>query len=234
MANGRFEDIREVFAILNANHVNYLVMRNYENMLQPELFVGEHADVDLLCADSQEIVILLMAKTNSTKHPEIGDNIHYYIIVNEQKVSLDLRQVGDGYYCENWENDLLKRKIFHECFYVMDDKDYFYTLAYHAILQKRHFSEEYRLRLSGMAEKNGIKIDSDGESSYLDVVEHYMRQNGYYFTYSQDHMVPNRFNLVSKDLIQRNSKLMWKHKKFDLEVAFIELLVKIKHLIIGR
>lgn len=231
MIEGRFEDIRAPFAILNANQVNYLVLRNYENMLQPKLFVGDHADVDLLCANNQEIVKLLGAKPNRGERDlAVDDGIHYYIIANGKKVSFDLRQVGDGYYCEKWENELLQRKKLHECFYVMDDKDYFYTLAYHAILQKRNFSEEYRLRLSEMASSIGINLGTNNERGFLDAVEQYMQQNGYCFTYSKDYLVPNRFGLVkNKSLIQQDRYLRWKHKKFDCEVWLIESLVSLKH-----
>ena len=231
MANGRFDDIREVFGILNANQVDYLVLRNYENMLQPELFVGEHADVDMLCADSQEVVKLLGALTNRKNNDgHVGDGIHYYLIVNGQNVSFDLRQVGDGYYCEKWEAELLQRRQIHECFYVMDKVDYFYTLAYHAILQKRSFTEEYRDRLLEMAQECGVDVMKNDARGFLDLVENYMREHAY----TQDHLVPNRFSLVNKDMIHCDSKLWWRHKKFDLEVAFIELLVKIKHLILRR
>ena len=44
----RYDDIRQVFNLLNASVVDYLVLRNYEMMLSPALFVGDHADIDLL------------------------------------------------------------------------------------------------------------------------------------------------------------------------------------------
>lgn len=234
MSNGRFDNIQEIFEILNANSVKYLVLRNYENLLQPELFVGEHADIDMLCDNSQQVVNLLGAQSNRrNQSPLVGDGVHYYLIVNGQKVSFDLRQVGDGYYCEKWEVDLLRRRKKQACFYVMEDEDYFYTLAYHAILQKRQFSDEYRCRLQAMASDCGIAMDGNNERGFLHVLEQYMNQHGYQFTYSQDYLVPNRFGLVSNDLIQHDRKLWWKHKKFDFEVAVIEFLVRVKHLFDG-
>ncbi|MBR5673747.1 MAG: hypothetical protein IKW97_05045 [Muribaculaceae bacterium] len=120
----RYDDICQVFNLLNASGVDYLVLRNYEMMLSPELFVGDCADIDLLCEDSQKIVQVLDArsKKNAGYTPD-GDGIHYFLNIGGKDVSLDLRQVGDGYYCEQWERDLLSRKKFTHCFNVMNDVD---------------------------------------------------------------------------------------------------------------
>ena len=52
---GRIEDL---FNTLNDAGVKYLVLRNYENLLEPELYVDGHGDINMLCSDSQEIVDL--------------------------------------------------------------------------------------------------------------------------------------------------------------------------------
>lgn len=210
--------------------MNYLVLRNYENMLSPKLFVGSHADVDLLCEKSKDIVKILNAIPTRKDYDEIlGDGIHYSLIIGDERVSFDLRQVGDGYYCDKWEKDLLRRKKRHNCFYVMDDEDYFYTLIYHAILQKRHFSNEYKLRLSQMADSLQIQMNRYDEGCFISVLENYMRLNDYRFVYSNDILVPNRFHLVNASLIDSNRNLKLKHLLFDAKVSLIETLVSIKH-----
>ena len=133
-----YNSIEEFFSALNAAGINYLVLRNYENLLEPELYVGGHGDIDLLCDDAQSIARLVEAQPKAPKSTRLlDDGIHYLIFVDGTPVQLDLRQVGDGYYCTKWEKDLLERKVKYDCFYVMNPVDYFYTLAYHAILQKR-------------------------------------------------------------------------------------------------
>ncbi len=210
--------------------MNYLVLRNYENMLDRDLFVGNHADVDLLCEKSMDIVKLLDAYP-AWKDPskQRGDGIHYFLTIGDNRVRFDLRQVGDGYYCEKWEKDLLRRRKSHKGFFVMDDKDYFYTLIYHAILQKRHFSDEYKFRLSQMADSLQIQMNRYDEGGFISVLENYMRLMDYRFTYSQDYLVPNRFHLVDKDLIDKNCGLKWKHNLYDMKIGIIEWLVKVKH-----
>ena len=225
-----FSSITDFFEVLNSGNANYLVLRNYENLLKPEMYVDGHGDVDLLCEDAQSIVRLSGAKSWWVDKKSMSDDgIHYFILVKGQRVSLDLRQLGDGYYCKEWEQDLLDRKERYECFFVMNKKDYFYSLIYHAILQKRSLSAEYLNRLTVMSKELEIQVGEYSQQGFISLLEDYMKGNGYRCTYSSDHMVPNRFHLVDKSLIKRDRKLWWKHFKFDLNVAIIEWLVKIKH-----
>ena len=225
-----FNGIRAFFEALNQAGVRYLVLRNYENLLEPEMYLDGHGDLDLLCEDSDQLARVICAIPFPPKSSaRENDNVHYKIYVDAQPVSLDLRQVGDGYYCEAWERDLLDRRVMNDCFYVMNDEDYFYTLTYHAILQKRTFSEEYRLRLIQMSDKLGLNVVGHNELDFINLLECHMREKGYRFCFSSDSMVPNRFHLVDKDLVNNDLSLWWRHFMFDMKVSVIELLVKIKH-----
>ena len=229
---GNFNDIRTFFKVLNQAEVRYLVLRNYENLLEPEMYLDGHGDIDLLCEDSTKLARAVGAIPCPPKSSaQENDNIHYKIYVDAQPVSLDLRQVGDGYYCESWVRDLLDGRVMNDCFYVMNGKDYFYTLTYHAILQKRTFSEEYRLRLIQMAGKLGMNVVDYNELDFINLLENYMKEKGYRFSFSSDSMVPNRFRLVDKDLVDKDLSLWWQHFKFDIKISVIEQLVKIKHLL---
>ena len=229
-----FTSISELFEQLNAGGINYLVLRNYENLLEPEMYLDGHGDVDLLCDDALSVVKLIDAQAAGPRAKSSwGDGIHYCAYVAGQRVTLDLRQVGDGYYCKKWEQELLERKVRHECFYVMSDEDYFYTLIYHAILQKRTFSDEYRLRLEGMSRRLGLEQKDYSQLGFISILEKHMMENGYVYTYSHDHMVPNRFSLVDRSLVQGDRGLWWKHFRFEANVAVIEWLVRIKHALNG-
>lgn len=225
-----FSRIEAFFEALNQAGLKYLVLRNYENLLEPEMYLNGHGDIDILCEDSDLLATTVGAKPCPPKSSaKQDDKIHYMIFVNNQSVSLDLRQVGDGYYCEKWERDLLDRRVKKDCFYVMNEEDYFYTLIYHAILQKQVFSEEYRSRLIEMSAKLGLSVDVYNEQGFISLLEDYMREKGYLFSYSTDCMVPNRFNLVDKKLIVKDLPLQWRHFMFDFKVSAIERMVRIKH-----
>ncbi len=172
----------------------------------------------------------MKAQPKPVSHSRLTDDgIHYLIYVSGQPVQLDLRQVGDGYYCTKWEKDLLERKVMKDGFYVMADEDYFFTLAYHAILQKRSLSREYFIRLCHMADDLDLSIKEYSESGLLHLLENHMQERGYRFTYSHDYMVPNRFHVVDSKLIDRNLSLWWKHCRFDMKVKAIQWLVWLKH-----
>ncbi len=225
-----YNSIEDFFSALKAEGINYLVLRNYENLLKPEIYVDGHGDIDLLCDNSREIVELVNAQPKPVRHSRLTDDgIHYLIYVSDQPVQLDLRQVGDGYYCTKWEKDLLERRVMKDGFYVMADEDYFFTLAYHAILQKRSLSREYFIRLCHMADDLDLSIKEYSESGLLHLLENHMRERGYRFTYSHDYMVPNRFHVVDSKLIDRNLSLWWKHCRFDMKVKAIQWLVWLKH-----
>lgn len=225
-----YNTIVDVFDILHKNNVSYLVLRNYENLLEPVFYVEGHGDLDLLCADSQEIVRLLNAQTDrKDQFPFKGDGIHYFIYVGNERVSLDLRYIGDDYYCQKWEKDLLKSRIIYCGFYVMDPESYFYTLIYHSILQKTSFSEEYLSRLSKMAKTLGINISQYSEYGFMKVLESYMRRKGYVYTYPVDFLVPARFYLASRDLLNMNRKRFLRHRIHWLKIRMIEILVWLKH-----
>ena len=227
---GRFDKIADVFDVLNKNQISYLVLRNYENLLKPEMYLDGHGDLDLLCEDSQEIVRLLDAQTERRdQYPYKGDGTHYYIYVAGERVSLDLRYVGDDYYCKEWEEFLLRNRVAHNCFYVMDEKSYFYTLLYHAILQKPCLSEEYLSRLSLMAEKQGIELPIYSEINFINILDIYMQENGYYYTYPVDYIVPVRFHLVNHNLVMMNRKRWFRHKHYMSKIKTIGLMVWLKH-----
>ena len=228
-----FARIEDLFITLNEAGVEYLVLRNYENLLEPEIYVDGHGDIDMLCSNSHEIVNLIDARPlTPDKSGMRGDGIHYGIEVDGKPVKLDLRHVGDGYYCTKWEQDMLERREKHVCFYVMTENDYFYSLVYHAVLQKRSLSDEYSARLWEMSKNCGLDVSAPSEKEYLRLLQNYMRNNGYRFTYSQDHLVPNRFHLVDQDLIDKNVSLQRRHSIFDMKVRAIESLVKVKHTIL--
>lgn len=229
-----YNSVDEVFSILNSAGIQYLVLRNYENLSKPEVFLDGHADIDILCKDSQEIVQVLDVQTNRKDEPPfVGDGTHYYIYVGGEKVSLDLRYVGDGYYCEKWQTDMLTQRVFNGLVFVLDPENYFYSLIYHAILQKREFSDEYKRRLKEMAGTLGITVNAPSEYSFLQNLQDYMRMKGYCFTYSKDYTVPCRFRLVDKKMIRRNSHLRYIHWRFETKVSLIAFLVRIKHFIVG-
>lgn len=225
-------NIQAVIDLLNGHHISYLILRNYDNLLNNDIYMDGHGDIDILCESSRPIVELLQAKTNrKNSDGQIGDGTHYHIYVNNQPVSLDLRHIGDGYYCDKWQKDMLQKRIMHNGFYVMDPINHFYSLVYHAILQKPSLSEEYQTRLLTMADSLQVNLSSRNEKGLLKVLEEFMQQNAYTYTYCSDFYIPLQFQKVNQQMITSDRARYWKHWIFTIKMKAIDFLVKIKHLI---
>ena len=223
-----FEKVQEVIDLLNSNNVRYLVLRNFENLLDDNIYVGGHEDIDFLVEDAEEVVSLLGAISNMN----IPDHTHYHVYIAGNRVNIDLRHVGDGYYCTKWEADLLDNRVFNNGFYIMDSKNYFYTLCYHAILQKRTLSEEYLCRLNSMALELSLPSTLYGsQENLLKGLEEYMLENNYMYSYTKDPSIPLRFNLVEKKMILKHWFRMFNHYTFGFRYFILCLVGKIIHLV---
>lgn len=224
-----YTNIADMFDRLNKAGCEYVVLRNYNNLLEDDIYMAGHGDVDMLCRDVKVVVDAIGAKTCRPQYGEMGDNVHFYIRYKGQKVSIDLRSVGDGYYCEEWEDAILKTRVPHKCFYVMNEENHLYSLIYHAIFQKPVLSDEYQQRLSSMVGE-GLQT----ESQLIDMLEAYMMQHGYKYVFCKDYYVPLRHCMHNKSLCNYTWTDRWPHFKFEMRVNFIALLVKMKHTICRR
>lgn len=183
------EDIQAVFESLSGD-CGYLIMRNWEGFYDDILIEG-HNDIDVLCANTKsrdQIVTAFSAKDIS------GNGFHYSFLYKGMDVTLDTRIVGDGYYDINWQKEMIASRVKNPLgFYVMTDEDYFYSLAYHAIYQKKDgLSYEYQIRLGEMKpEYKDFK-----QEDFISVLHEFMLQRGYFYTHTVDDSVVRRFERV--------------------------------------
>ena len=183
------EDIGAVFENLPSD-CTYLIMRNWEGFYD-DIIIEGHNDIDVLCANTKsrdQLVSAFSAKDLS------GNGFHYSFMHKGVEVTLDTRIVGDGYYDIKWQREMLENRARNPLgFYVMTDEDYFYSLAYHAIYQKKDgLSDEYRARLCEMKPEYSV-LDQDG---FIRVVHDYMLQHGYFYTHTVDDSVIRCFDRV--------------------------------------
>ena len=227
--SGQYDTIHDFLNALNTSGIKYVVLRNYEKMLEPKMYMDGHGDIDLLCEESNS-----MARAIGAQPFQHDDGIHYYVKIAGEKVSLDLRSVGDGYYCTPWQQEMLHSRVQENGIWVMNLENYLYSLIHHAILQKRSLSEEYSLRLKEMSQRQGVHVETLTERSFISILEKYMVEKGYQYVYPRDFMVPLRTSIINKQLLQRDLSLAYQHWKFDAKVKAIEFLVKVKHLLEGK
>lgn len=191
--------LEDFFNYINKN-TNYVILRNFEELSHDFLSL-EHPDIDFLCSDR---TLFLLAARSVSRTRNINDQVHRYIVVNNKRVDIDVRCVGDGYYDSIWEKDILNtRELFLNMFYVPNKFNYFYSLLYHTIIQKDIVSDDYAIRLNIMAKEVGIK---DGITVNIGLLQSFMRQKGYMFTYPENPRTKAHFDNVDRRLIKTNYK----------------------------
>ncbi len=184
------EDLQAVFLNTNTTTADYLIMRNWEGFYDDILMEG-HNDIDLLCRDrdSRDIIVrLLDAK------PLTHDGFHYCFLYKGKEVTLDTRILGDGYYDRRWQRNMLRHKRLHPLgFYVMDSENYYYSLIYHAIYQKKTgLSDEYARRLRRMKSAKEVFTQND----FANQLSAFMKQHRYSYTETADQSVVKNFGIT--------------------------------------
>lgn len=176
-------NLESIFSEIN-NKCNYLVLRNYEELQEGKLIAG-HEDIDILCDDAKLFVDTIKGK----KEPVDGHFFHYYVSVCNKIIEFGVRTVGDGYYSESWQKDMLKkRKFVNDFCFAMDDENYFYSLIYHAVLHKKIISNDYFERLTEIGEKIDVKLTS--KEQLHEIMLLWMKEKNYDIEYPKDISVP--------------------------------------------
>lgn len=147
-----WSSMAELFAFMSETHP-YVVLRNWEGL--PAAFDPVHDDVDLLVANAKECAGLLGARKAR------GGDAAYVVTVGGRDVHLDIRSVGDGYYDEAWQNEILASRVATPTgVYRPAALDAFHALYHHAVYQKRTLAADYPAKLAALAAEAGVKFDS--------------------------------------------------------------------------
>lgn len=180
-------------------------------MFSENPFVNGHNDIDLLCNNPY-----VVQKTLGTRKRFLFPTVNSYCIpFKDHSVNVDIRFVGDGYYDAMWEKEMLtKRVLFNNCIFVLDPQNYFYSLTYHAILQKRVFYDEYQTKLLSMAKDLGIPCGSPLD--FIQLLEEYMLDHNYYYTVTRDPGIVLKFDGIEKSRIKSNC--LWLFKRYILDL----------------
>lgn len=189
------------------SHLEYCILRNHEDFSDMR-FLNQHPDIDILCDNQSDIVL---SSGMAPKHR--NDKVHYYTIISGVKVSVDLRMIGDGYYCKSWEETMLENRIRSGEFFILDPLNYFFSLLYHVIIQKDEIAKEYQVKLCNLAEKCGIEFDVDNGVQMLDA---FVRKNKYEYSYPCRVTTKANFEKIDSTLIERNTVALGKRKLYQL------------------
>lgn len=169
--------IKDFFQILNTE-IEYLVLRNWDDILNINIYGEGHEDIDILCRDLK--LFLAITKAERVHNSNKRDN--FIVRVANKTIRFDVRSVGDDYYPSIWEDLMLKRRVLNKQeIYTLCSEDYFYSLLYHAILQKPYISSEYINKLNVAASK--VPLNVYGRTLYPSVsiksLKEYLESNNF-------------------------------------------------------
>ena len=212
----KWDNLLDVFEALEENDVDYAVLRNFEEITaengKDAFFVEGHDDIDIICDNPRKAKRVIGGRIE----PITGFFYHYKTFVKEKPVRFGIRFVGDGYYDAKWEKDMLRSKIrVNELFYALDDEQYFYSLYYHARVQKRKFSDSYKSRLKKMAEDLGMVVKSEEDFGCL--LRTFMIENKYSFSFPLDISIPVYFERTGIDDIEKTGYYCWRLRRLFLK-----------------
>ncbi len=211
-----WNSIRHFLNDLNGYRGAYIILRNYEGLLDESIML-EHADIDILCDRSAELIeYMTLDRWENT-----DDQIHRKAVVNGTGVKIDLREIGDGYYDVNWEMVLLQNRDYYKKeFYVSSRMDYFYSLLYHALVHKREMHTDYQARLLQMANDLQIQPNADDLRKTL---ENFMRQHAYRYVLPADRGVVFNISGADRNLVAANPKRTWRRVAFFVRKGFSKI-----------
>lgn len=202
---GGYDNIEQLFYVLN-NTIKYCVLRNFES-LPKEYTVEGHGDIDLLVEDCKYMRYLTFAK------PVFSESYRVYhtIRIASTDIPFDFRHIGDNYYDMLWEEHILKhRQLEKSLFYVPNKEDLYYSLLYHAYIQKREVRPDYFPKLTSFGKMIGVIFTPD-VSSCVSQLDTFMEKEGYEYTrpidisvvYNKAHISLSKYATRFGDFVKR-------------------------------
>ena len=201
-----FDSIKQLFYLLN-NTTKYCVLRNFE-CLPDNYTIKGHGDIDLLVEHRQYVEYL----TRSERAFAEEYRVYNYVTISGKKIPFDFRYVNDNYYDVKWEIDILKTRILNkDCFFTPNSSNTFYTLLYHAYIQKPNISPDYTLKLGKYAREINESYEKNTDIA-VDKLDSFLLKNNYKYTRANDFTVFfNTKNLEHSKIYTLDTTLVKSH-----------------------
>lgn len=208
-----WKSVSQMFYALN-NCIEYAILRNYE-ALPDEIYENDHNDIDIICKSLEDVAYVLNAV------PEFKEEyrVHYKTKVEGKIAYFDLRHIGDNYYYEKIEERILANKIYNpKGFYTVNQEDYFYTLLYHALIQKKEFKNDYKEKLKKLDLEKRID-ENTTEKQYVEILKKWLKENDYIITYPIDKSV-----IMNDDILKYFEPVLYRGeiKEKDIEIESLK------------
>ncbi|PCJ97713.1 MAG: hypothetical protein COA50_04540 [Flavobacteriaceae bacterium] len=176
-----WNSLEEIFEAFNELS-NYVVLRNFVN-IDDEL-KNLHPDIDLLTDNKR----LLADISNGKPTYKEKRRVQHLVMIDGQKVFFDFRFVGDNYYDNKWEQQILNTRIQYKNLYIPNNENHFYSLMYHAFIHKEKLIEDYIIKLIDFSSNVNLNYNN---KSFLDFMvlndlNSFMLSKGYDYVEPRD------------------------------------------------
>ena len=202
--------IKSVFDKLNKEKkLKYVVLRDKKN---------SQDDIDILCnnfflfkraIDGQSFKHKSLSFLSNTGDPleDYGFKVSNFIKVKDREICVDIRSVGDGYFDNKWQLELIKNRIKYSNYFVSSKKNNLLSTIYHIVYHKGYKDQKYDMYLKSNLRKNHINLD------YLkNYIDKYLKSKNYFITRPSDLTIPIIFKMSKDDYIKE-----FKHINHQIE-----------------
>lgn len=208
--------MKSLFDLLNCE-CNYLILRNWDDVFNENIYGDGHEDIDILC-DNLEFFIGL---TNAKRVHGNRYRDNYIVEWNNKRIRFDVRWVGDNYYPSKWAESMLKnRKLDDSGVYIPCQEDYCYSLMYHALFQKKSLSSEYLTKVQDTYSTLCDKGCPKDEKEVLDVLKVFLKSHMYKYVIPRDPAVYVNWKLVKQAPHDFQLRMMVKHFTYKIGRRF--------------
>lgn len=211
---GGWHSYKELFDILNVT-TNYLVQRSFETLP----FKNEELDIDFLTDNYQRLASTIGCKQDK-KYPYKG-----IANIKNNRISIDMRYVGDNYYNTIWSERMLNRKLNCNGVFTPRIDDFFFSLLFHCKVQKPSVKGKYITQLDDIAKILGFdwfnKDLLNNDLQIAKLLNGYYRSEGYFFELPIDREV-----YTNKKIAVHLPQRRYGKKVFSFRNTFKSILVK--------
>lgn len=196
-------DLKTLFRTLKKLGTHYVVLRKYETL--PDSFLDGDHDIDLLCGNLAEMLLI----TGATKR-SVGIS-GYQLVIDSEKTDFDIRFVGDNYYDSSWANNILSSRQFNvNGISVMTKENQLFSILYHCLTQKKSISNYYSKEISRLINLIFNKNLPTSTNALLDLLASFMKSHAYTCPKPRDaSVIQNKANIkiIKRKLGKQNELL---------------------------
>jgi predicted Ser/Thr protein kinase len=194
----KFASMADFFDHLNNTAgLNYVVLRNFDDLVENR--ANSKSDIDILVNDfylfKRESGAIGYKHKRSYRpgpaHEYGGYKVAAHISIGGQEIPVDIRYVGDNYYCEQWEKDMLANPVKLGPLFIPDPANLFYSLLYHVLVHKRIVSNQYRQILTRLASSIGLPGEIAQSDEHLWIwLDGFIGDNSYEYVRPKELSIP--------------------------------------------